>query len=140
MNRVYDNLERELIRNPHMVVWKKPEIALVKLNTDGSVMGSPPLAAYVGVIQSAKGEWIYSYSRFLGNKDILFAELNSIRVGLEKAWELGFIQLWCETDSLEAWRLISMDNPPYFHVYEALLADAYALIRRSWIVKVTHVF
>ena len=81
----------------------KPEPIWVKLNIDGSVNGTPHRVAYGGVLRDNAGEWICGYYGFLGNEDILFMELTSIRVELSTNWNLGFNKIWCETDSMEAW-------------------------------------
>ena len=68
----------------------------------------------------------------MGDKDILCSELTSIRVVVTIAWDLGFDKkVWCETDSLEVWRLVNCWNLPPFHVYGTILADIYELLQRQ---------
>ena len=71
------------------------------------------------------------YSGVLGKENILFAELYGIRVGITTAWEKGFRKLWCETNSLEAWRLIHANNVSPYHIYGSVLADIKEVIDRD---------
>ena len=93
--------------------------------------GNPNQATYGSLLRNDLGDWLLGYSGVIGDENILYAELYGIWVGLTTAWEKGFRKLWCETDSLEAWRLIHAVNVPSYHIYGLVLADIKEVIERD---------
>ncbi|KAJ1403544.1 Ribonuclease H superfamily [Sesbania bispinosa] len=60
--------------------------------------------------------------------------------------ELGFGFLWgyrkviCESDSLEAVKLVSSHAVSSFHEHALLLAKIHYLLKRDWIVSIIHTY
>ena len=59
----------------NLVKWDRPGIGWMKLNTDGSSLGNPGSVGGGGVIRDWFGRWVSSFSRKIGIKMSLLAEL-----------------------------------------------------------------
>lgn len=75
---------------PKQVCWMKPWPGEVKVNTNGSRVGDPPVAGFGGLLRYYLGVWLKGYSSRLGDDSALYAELHSIKHGLIMAWTMGF--------------------------------------------------
>ena len=65
--------------------WLKPPPGWIKLNTYGSVLGSPMKAGGGGVLRSNDGEWVAGFTRKLRNMSSTIAELWALKDGLHVA-------------------------------------------------------
>ena len=137
--RVVFNLDSHAIEPiPREVQWTRPAIGSIKVNVDGSRSKNPSRAGFGGLLRDNVGDWIFGFSGFLGDRDILFAELASIKAGLLAAWQLNYRDVSVETDSIEAWRLVTSPHQP-FHLCGSLLANIKSLLGRLWKVEVVHI-
>ena len=82
--------------------WKWPPSGLMKLNTDGSVIGETGLAGAGGILRDALGNWVAGFTTYLGDYMIDEAESLALIYGLKMAWNLGAMKIIVETDSLKA--------------------------------------
>ena len=121
---------------PREIYWNKPLEGWVKVNVDGSCKGTPTRVGFGGVIRNHMGNWIHGFSGYFGKVDILCAELHGMKVGLSLAWDLHYRRIILESDSKEAFQLITMDCTPPFHVYDMVIVDIQWLLKRSWVVEV----
>ncbi|KAK9984218.1 hypothetical protein SO802_033743 [Lithocarpus litseifolius] len=62
--------------------WEKPNAGWMKLNTDGSSIGTLGLAGSGGVIRDEEGKWVIGYGRKIGSANSFLAELWALRDGL----------------------------------------------------------
>lgn len=77
----------------------------MKLNVDGNVSKSHGKAMYGGLLRDHDGTWIAGFNDSPGMVDIIMAELKAIQMGFCLAWQRGFHNIVCESDSMEAIQL-----------------------------------
>ena len=109
----------------------KPRSGKVKLNTDGSRAGDPPVAGFSGLFRDHMGAWLGGFSRNLGDQSVLYAELQSIKHGLIMTWTKGWRSVWCESDSLHALQILSSTQQMCFHKYANVIEDIKELANRD---------
>lgn len=76
--------------------------------------------------------------RNLGTSSVLMAEFWGIFTALSMCWDMSFRYLWIESDSMVAVSLVNngcQENHPYAPIIFAIKE----LMRRSWVVRLTHV-
>ena len=122
------------------IKWVHPEPHQVKFNSDGSLIGTTQRSGFGGLFRNHLGIWIRGFCGFFGNRSILFIELMGIKMGLIQTWAMGISTLVCESDSLEAVKLVCSTEVPVYHQYATLIADIKSLISRDWNVSISHVF
>lgn len=67
--------------------------------TDGGARGNPGPAAAGVVVKNDKGQILAAYGVFLGNQTNNYAEYSALLSALQKAKELGAIEVDCVLDS-----------------------------------------
>ncbi|KAJ1379445.1 Ribonuclease H domain [Sesbania bispinosa] len=127
-------------REKKTVIWSHPLEGFIKLNTDGSRSSSSQRLGFGGVIRNDSGDWIIGFSGNGGTGYILKAELLAIFHGLSLSWDRGYRKIICESDSLEAAKLIGSATMSSFHEHAILLANIIALLQRDWTVYVKHTY
>lgn len=113
-------LHRSVARLPRWVLWHPTAEDVVVLNVDGSSLQNPGPSGFGGVLHSGQGEWIVGFHDYLGNTDILHAELMALLRGLQLAWDRDFRDILVYSDSSLAFRLVSQ-LCSQFHVYVAMV-------------------
>lgn len=126
-------------RHPVWVCWKSPMTGFVKLNTDGSVQGTNGSAGIGGIIRDYSGEWIVGFKGYIGSMPILLVKLKAIQQGLILARQGGYVRVMCESDSMEAIRLVLEADEPYHH-YGAIVANIRRMMKEEWEVSLNHVY
>lgn len=126
-------------RNPTLVAWKRPDEGVVKVNVDGSFCRSSGRAGFGGLLQDHDGSWLVGFSGFLGFSNIIMADLKAIQTGLSMAWQRGFRNLICESDSKEAIRLVEEAYIDYHHL-SSVISNIRDWLQKSWNVRLVHVF
>ncbi|CAI0560437.1 unnamed protein product, partial [Linum tenue] len=100
------------IRTEEGISWKSPPPEWVTLNSDGSVLQESGLATAGGLIRDHLGRCLVAFSLNLGACSITQAELKGAVVGLQLAWDMGYIHVFMEHDSRCVVQLIrGMENP-----------------------------
>ncbi|KAJ1391912.1 Ribonuclease H domain [Sesbania bispinosa] len=122
-------------RQPTLVRWEAPVGDQFALNTDGSVMGNR--AGFGGLVRNMNGEWMWGFAGFMGEEDVLMAELTAILRGLHLCWDNNIINVKCMSDSLMAVSLIKEDVS-HFHKYACLVKEIRSVINLEWTVSVSH--
>ncbi|KAK8579340.1 hypothetical protein V6N12_069666 [Hibiscus sabdariffa] len=84
---------------------RKPEPGWLYLNVDGDVLLSNGEATIGGFLRDHTGNFIFSFSKFIGCANSLHAELWSLHVGLQLAWEHGVDFLQVQTDCKQVTQL-----------------------------------
>lgn len=123
-----------------LIKWNLSPPGFVKLNVDGSFLERSLVTGSGGILRSETGEWITGFSSCEGAGNPLLAELLAIKHGLNLAWEGGFRNIICETDSQEAVQLIHATSPHALHVFADTMEQILDLMQRSWLVEMHHVF
>lgn len=122
-----------------LVRWFPPAEHQVALNVDGSSYGNPGRAGYGGLLRDHNGSWIIGFSGPVSFADSLEVELLAINNGLILAWNLGFRDVSCRSDCMNA---LSMIQDPSFHArkYIHILEAIREVISRDWRVSFTHTY
>lgn len=109
----------------------------IVLNVDGSCIGNPGAAGMGGVIRNTNGDWLWGFTSYLGHQDNLFAELMAMNKGLLLAWDQGYRQVVCYSDSLLAIHLV---QGPFnqLHAYATVIQNIKDCIHRNWSVQILH--
>jgi ribonuclease HI len=77
------------------------------INVNGSFIGTPTSAGYVGIIYNFIGAWIVGFSDFISDSnEILHAKLLGIYQGLSIANNTGILNSVCYSDSSLCFNLI----------------------------------
>ncbi|CAN1150875.1 Putative ribonuclease H protein At1g65750 [Linum perenne] len=122
-----------------MIGWNPAPPDWVKVNTDGSVIGSSNRAAAGGIIRDHLGRPIATFSANLGSCTIMRAELRAAEMGFRIAWDMGLKKVHLQMDSLVAAAAIkgeTAENPRH----ERTLHNIEELRHRSWETSVSHIF
>jgi len=84
-------------KEPHLVAWKPPVGAAVKLNMDGSSLGNSGHYEFRGLIRDTNGNWLFDFFVSCGITTNMNAELQTIFHDLQMAWNNGFRHVECES-------------------------------------------
>lgn len=122
-----------------LVGWSPPMVGSVKINVDRSSLGNPGPPCFGGLIRDAQGEWVARFKGSIGVSQILLAELIAIYHGLLLAWQKGFREVGCESDYMEAVRLVNEDWEE-FQVVGSVIAYIRHMKGRSWNMQLVHVY
>ncbi|KAL6286459.1 hypothetical protein ACE6H2_010849 [Prunus campanulata] len=122
-----------------LLAWKPPPVSTMKLNIDGSRIGSSGAIAAGGLIRNSVGEWVAGFFANLGLGEILVAELWALYHGLKLAQSLQVTKLIVETDSTLVLHLLNAKLEPY-HPLLTLLNMSRVCWKSSWDCNIFHVF
>jgi len=89
------------------VRWKLPDWGWIKVNTDGSSIGSSNIAAIGLIFRDHNAGFIGALAENIGYFNALFAEFFAVMFAIEKAHEMHWSKLWIENDS---WVAVSAFN------------------------------
>ncbi|CAJ2652542.1 unnamed protein product [Trifolium pratense] len=109
------------------------------LNVDGSSLGNPGISGFGGLIRNRDGVWVHGFVGNIGFSNILHAELLAIYYGLVLAWDFGFTELWCYSNSKSAIKLIS-ETVNTWHRYAAIIHNIKELLARDWRIHIVHTY
>ncbi|KAL0405928.1 UNVERIFIED_CONTAM: putative ribonuclease H protein [Sesamum latifolium] len=74
--------ESEKAMQPRLVRWSFPDYGWVKLNSDRASKGNPGDSGAGGILRDQDGTVMVAFSKFLGEKTNVYAELLAIMRGL----------------------------------------------------------
>lgn len=120
------------------IKWTHPPTGSVKVNFDSVSKSDSSLAAAACVIRDSEGKWLLGKARNLGKCSSILAELWAIYIGLHLAWECGFMNI-LESDPLLLAQALS-NHTPLNDTDSILLERCKELLRRDWMVQVSHIF
>ncbi|KAJ1375533.1 Ribonuclease H-like superfamily [Sesbania bispinosa] len=85
-----------------------------------------------GVLRDSDGHWIWGFSDHCHYGSVIEAELLTLQVGLQYAWEQNHRCILCETDSLEVIHLLKDERPISFStgLIGLLLGQIQALLKK----------
>ncbi|KAK7276145.1 hypothetical protein RIF29_17278 [Crotalaria pallida] len=92
------------------------------------LLNGPLVSPVIGFGGLSFGGWISGFSSCFRSQSVLFAELLDLKNGLELVWNQGFRDVSCETDSLEAYRLVALAALPSCHAFGAVVLDIQTLL------------
>ncbi|WCJ31853.1 Polynucleotidyl transferase ribonuclease H-like superfamily protein [Euphorbia peplus] len=122
-----------------VIGWKLPPVQWVKLNTDGAVKCSHFQASACGIIRDCQGSWIYGFARKIGRCSVVKAKLWGIYDGLILAWNLGFIKVQVEVDSLLCVDLLHRQSTLSNDLL-TLIVGIRTLQQRNWEISISHTY
>lgn len=129
--------QMSLSRQERWIKWhEEGDLALI-LNVDGSNLGNPGRAGFGGIIRNWDGSWITGFAEFIGIYDILHVELLAVLHGLRLAWDRGFQNLICYSDSMNGISLLR-DPLPLFHKYAVLVQEIRICLQMDWTAVIRH--
>lgn len=64
------------------MIWRFPNLDGVKVNTDGATCDSPGLAACASLFRGSRGQYIGSFSAFLGEQNSLYEKIMGVVLGV----------------------------------------------------------
>lgn len=109
------------------------------LHTDGSWQPVLDKMGGGGVIRDSHGRWIFGFAMMMGAGNAFTAELRAVERGPRHAWELGFRNVRCCVDCLEAQRVLTtgVDVQDFWNRDEILATRE--LLSRAWNVSLVYV-
>ncbi|XP_057868067.2 uncharacterized protein LOC131075253 [Cryptomeria japonica] len=93
--------------------WSPPPLGVLKINSDGSSRGNPGHAGIGGVGRDSSGDVQFIFSEYKGLHTNNLMEAQAILVAMERANQLGWRRIICESDSQVVVNLLKrqyMDN------------------------------
>ncbi|XP_055961091.1 uncharacterized protein LOC130015304 [Mercurialis annua] len=82
------------------VYWRPPPTGWIKVNTDGSALGTPGPAGGGGIFRNARGYCQGCFSINMGVSFAFLAEIEAAIFAVLKAADMGFQFVWLECDSI----------------------------------------
>lgn len=119
------------------ISWLNKDQEGIILNVDGSSLGNPGPGGFGGLARNPDGGWLFGFSGHIGLFDVLKAELLGILNGLKIAWDRGFRDIICYTDSMNAMQLIK-EQQADFHRYATIVQEIKDLLILPWKVAMHH--
>lgn len=110
----------------------------LRSNVDGSSKGNPGPAGFGGLLRNDEGGLILRFQGCIGVAGILLVEIKAIEHGLRLAWSRCFKNVICESDSLEAVRLIN-EGMEELHLYGSTIMNVRQMLSWNWDARVVHV-
>jgi len=119
------------------VTWHSEESMIVVLNVDGSSFGNLRISDFGGVLRRNDDNWLYGFAENVGISTVIHVELLALYHGLKAAWEKGYKDVICYSDSTLVVHLVStMVNP--WHHYVAIINNVQDLLQRNLSVQLKH--
>ncbi|PKU77129.1 Putative ribonuclease H protein [Dendrobium catenatum] len=100
------------------VIWKKPNIDYIKVNTDGSVFDNNYGCG--GIIRNYKGNLIVAFSSPINKCSVLYAELMAIYKALQLCLSSGYFKIWLEVDAILVINCLAADYIGNFDTFYIL--------------------
>ncbi|CAN1310897.1 Putative ribonuclease H protein At1g65750, partial [Linum perenne] len=121
------------------VGWKAGASDCITINTDGSVIQSHSRAAAGGILRTSLGRSVSTFAANLGRCSIMRAELRAAEIGLMIAWDMGFMKVHLQLDSMAAVTAILGDQEEDSR-HGRTLESILELRSRNWEVTISHTF
>jgi ribonuclease HI len=104
---------------------------------DGSLLVSTNTAGYGGLLRNNNGAFLLGFYGAATAPSILLAELMAMLHGLQICWEIGYRQIACFSESLQAVNLIR-DGVSAHHRFANEVFSIHQLLDRKWEIVVEH--
>jgi len=101
--------------NATMISWQSPIQGFIKLDLEKSSISNPRSIGFGGLFRVWEGNWVLGFSRFAGYGPKLLPELLALKHGLLIAWNWGYKQVLCNSDSMDSLRLIKNYDIDFHH-------------------------
>ncbi|KAL4335405.1 hypothetical protein GQ457_07G004590 [Hibiscus cannabinus] len=113
--RNYDSVaqSKPLPPSPHiqLIQWQPPHSDLLCLNSDGAISHSTWASRARAVLRDQFDNFIITYHRKRGHKNVILAELWGVFEGLKLAWANGYTCLIVQVDSSAVHDILSPPSP-----------------------------
>nr|ABD28730.1 Ribonuclease H [Medicago truncatula] len=86
------------------IIWVPPHGGCMKINCDGSVVGSPSCGSIGVIFRASQTMFCGAFAQNIGYATALEAEYSACMFAIEKAKELHLTNIWIETDSVNVIR------------------------------------
>jgi len=86
------------------IIWVPPHGGCMKINCDGSVVGSPSCGSISVIFRASQTMFCGAFAQNIGYATALEAEYSACMFTIEKAKELHLTNIWIETDSVNVVR------------------------------------
>ena len=107
------------------------------MNVNSGILENPRISGFGGVLRRSDGSWLYGFAGNVGISTIIHVDLLALYHGLKAAWERGYMEVICYSDSTLVAKLVStMVNP--WHHYATIISNVQDLPHRSWSVQLQH--
>ncbi|KAL4355424.1 hypothetical protein GQ457_06G013310 [Hibiscus cannabinus] len=90
--------------------WSNPKPGCFCSNIDGAVSLNSGKATIGGLLRDTAGNFVFGFSKFIGCVNSLHAELFSLYIGLQLAWDYGIDYFQIQTDCKQITQLLSAPN------------------------------
>ncbi|KAK3193274.1 hypothetical protein Dsin_024584 [Dipteronia sinensis] len=90
------------------VGWSPSAPRWIKVNTDGSALGSPGVGGCGGIFRTCRSFVRACFAVPLGQVFAFEAELLTASLAINYAWNLGWHRIWLESDSSYVMQLLSI--------------------------------
>ncbi|KAL0411081.1 UNVERIFIED_CONTAM: putative ribonuclease H protein [Sesamum latifolium] len=139
VNSLHIPLQPKAQRQKIIIVnWRKPQEGWYKLNTDGASKGNPGIFDAGGILRDHLGRVIFAFQEPLGNTTNTQAELRAFHRGLKIYTDMGFHNIWIETDATASIKLISTLRQGAWNLQTTLQNIRKLLSQMEY--KISHVF
>ncbi|KAK4262634.1 hypothetical protein QN277_028172 [Acacia crassicarpa] len=117
--------------------WLPPPSDWVKINVDGAVSQTANLAGCGGVARDSHGLWLFGFFAAIGNCTPLDSEEWAMLKGLQLAWNRGFRNVICESDSK---LLVDLLNGGLSNGSQSIVVlQIQQLMRYDWSLQLIHI-
>ncbi|KAL4355559.1 hypothetical protein GQ457_06G006150 [Hibiscus cannabinus] len=115
--------------------WSNPKPGWLRLNVDGFVSPNTGIATIGGLLRDNAGNFIFGFSKFIGCVNNLYAELWSLYIGLQLAWDYGIEYLRVQTDCKQVLQLLQ--DPHVESCSISLVRSIRQFWQRAWFIDLT---
>ena len=126
-------------KNQVLLSWTPPSHGTLKLNIDGSRIGSTNCIAAGGLLRNHNGDWIGGFTANLGTGEILLAEMWALYFGLKLASRLNCTNIQVESDSSLVVNLVT-NQWNDTHPLHSLIVDCKRLWHGNWVCSIKHIY
>ncbi|XP_059289514.1 uncharacterized protein LOC132043044 [Lycium ferocissimum] len=103
------------------VNWSRPQLGVLKINTDGSALDNPGRIGAGGIVRNDLGNLIFAFATPLGYGTNNQAEIEAAYLGLKWAKENGQHHIVLEVDSELLIRWIKQQAKPPWNLFQSIL-------------------
>ncbi|KAK8564027.1 hypothetical protein V6N12_036159 [Hibiscus sabdariffa] len=112
--------------------WSNPELGWPCLNVDGAISLNIGKVKIGGLLRDNVGNFLFGFSKFIGCANSLQAELWSLYIGLQLAWDYGVEFLQVQTDCKQVLQLLQ--HPHVESCSISLMHSIRQFWKRAWFV------
>ncbi|XP_050897382.1 uncharacterized protein LOC127104229 [Lathyrus oleraceus] len=93
------NIHQPKIKKSISILWKPSPRGWIKCNIDGLARGVPSFCSCGGIFRNESTGFWGSFTNFLGDDNVMYAELSASMTAVEQARDIRCNSLWIESNS-----------------------------------------